>query len=69
MRIEVQFKHRNRARRVIVPVCEFSFAAFQVVTSRVLPRCGGSVAPQFTTDRQIGAMLAKQDAVAQTTGI
>lgn len=69
MRIEVQSKHRNRARRPLVPVTEYGFAALPVGTNRILRRCGGPVAPQVTPNRQTGTALAKQHVIAQTTWI
>jgi hypothetical protein len=69
MGIEVQTRIRNGARRLFVPVSDFRFAAFPVGTNRILPCCGGPVAPQVTPNRQTGTTLAQQHALMQTRGI
>jgi hypothetical protein len=67
MRIEVQSKHRTRARRLFVPVGEFSFAAFPVGPSRIIPRGAGPVALQATSSRRSGTTLTKPWALARLT--
>jgi hypothetical protein len=69
MQIELQSRHRNRARRLFVPVSESSSAASPVVISRLFPRCAGAVALQVTSSRRTGTTLTRSQALARLRGV
>jgi hypothetical protein len=68
MRIAIQSKLRGKARRLFVPVSEFSFASFPIEVTRISARCAGRVASPVSLSRRTGATPTMQKAFPYATG-
>ena len=62
-------KLRGKARRLFVPLSEFSFASFPIEVTRVFALCAGAATSQVTLSSANRHNPPKQEALSRPTGI
>jgi len=69
MRLAIKSKLRGKARRLFVPLNEFSFASFPIEVTRISARCAGRIASQVSVSRRTGTTPTNRQTLSSSMGI